>query len=55
MIMSKIHETGIAKNVATANLLITYISQLATLYQPSNPDIELATLKTIYQQAYDYT
>ncbi len=55
MIMSKIHETGIAKNVANANLLITYISQLATLYQPSNPAIELATLKTIYQQAYDYT
>lgn len=53
--MSKIYETGIAKNVANANLLITYVTQLATLYQPSNPDIELEVLKTLYQDASDYT
>jgi len=46
--MSKIYETGIAKNVANANLLITYVTQLGTLYQPSNPDIELLVLKTLY-------
>jgi len=53
MIMSKVSETGHAKNVANAKLIINYITQLGPLYQPSNTDIELAVLKNLHLTASD--
>jgi hypothetical protein len=53
MIMSQISETGHAKNTANAKLVINYITQLGTVYQPSNADIEVPVLKSLYQAAYD--
>jgi len=50
--MSKTYETGHAKNVANANLIISYITQLDTIYKPSNADIELDNLQTIYTAAF---
>lgn len=52
MIMTTTYETGHAKNVANANLIISYITQLATIYKPSNPDIDLPNLQTLYTTAF---
>lgn len=41
-------EKGHAKNIANANLLNTYIAQLGTLYNPSNPKLQLTNLQNIY-------
>ena len=42
--MASTSEKGHAKNIANANLLNTYIVQLATIYNPSNPKLLLANL-----------
>lgn len=46
-------EKGHAKNLANANLINSYITQLGTIYQPSNPEIELTNLLAIYSNAYE--
>ena len=45
-------EKGHAKNLANANLINTYITQLGATYQPSNPEIKLTNLQTIYSNAF---
>lgn len=51
--MAKLSETGHAKNTANAKLLINYIAQLGTQYNPSNADIQLPVLKSLHQTAED--
>jgi len=46
-------EKGHAKNLANANLINSYITQLGTTYQPSNPEIKLSNLQNIYSNAYE--
>lgn len=45
-------EKGHAKNLANANLINSYITLLGAAYQPSNSEIKLANLQTIYTNAY---
>lgn len=49
--MSSTSETGHAKNVANANLFNSYAASLGAIYKPSNPELELAKLQSIYTQA----
>jgi hypothetical protein len=49
--MASTSEKGHAKNIANANLLNTYIAELQSIYKPSNPDIQLAALQTLYNDA----
>lgn len=46
--MASTSESGHAKNLANANLLNTYILQLGATYNPSNPNLLLANLQSIY-------
>jgi sulfite reductase alpha subunit-like flavoprotein len=50
--MASSSEKGHAKNIANANLLNTYIVQLATIYNPSNPSLLLPNLQTIYTNSF---
>jgi hypothetical protein len=45
-------ETGHAKNIANANLLNTHIIALGATYNPSNSDLALPILQSIYTNAY---
>lgn len=45
-------EKGHAKNIANFKLLITFIIGLGSIYNPSNPEILLATLQAIYDDAF---
>jgi len=45
-------EKGHAKNIANFKLLITFITGLGSIYNPSNPEILLATLQAIYNDAF---
>lgn len=47
-------EKGHAKNIANANLLNTYIAQLGTLYNPSNPKLQLSNLQNIYTTSFSH-
>jgi hypothetical protein len=49
--MSKKNETGHAKNVANMKYLTTAVISLGTRYNPSNPDIYLANLLYMYENA----
>lgn len=49
--MASTSEKGHAKNIANANLFNTYITQMAGSYNPSNPQLALANLQTIYSTA----
>ena len=44
-------ETGHAKNIANLNLLISNISALGNIYNPSNSKIRLANLQNLYDTA----
>lgn len=46
--MASTSEKGHAKNIANANLLNTFIMQLGSSYNPSNPQLTLANLQTLY-------
>lgn len=46
--MASTFETGHAKNLANANLLITNINQLGALYNPTNPKLLLVNLQNRY-------
>jgi len=50
--MASTSEKGHAKNIANANLLNTYIIELGAIYNPSNPKLLLANLKTIYTNSF---
>ena len=50
--MSSTSETGHAKNLANANLLNTFIVDLGATYSPSNTNLLLANLQTIYTTAF---
>lgn len=50
--MASTSEKGHAKNVANANLLNTFISELGAVYNPSNPKLILANLQTIYTNSF---
>ena len=50
--MASTSEIGHAKNIANANLLNTYISDLGAVYNPSNPKLLLANLQTIYTNSF---
>lgn len=50
--MKSTSETGHAKNIANLNLLITNITALGTLYNPSNSKIKLANLQNLYDMAF---
>ncbi len=47
-------EKGNARNLANANRLNSYIAELGTLYNPSNPKLLLTNLQTIYSTAYSH-
>lgn len=49
--MASTSEKGHAKNIANANLLNTFIAELASNYNPSNQQLTLANLQTIYANA----
>lgn len=51
--MTSTSEIGHAKNLANLNLLNTNIIALASLYNPSNPQLELNNLQSIYTTAFD--
>lgn len=50
--MASTSETGHAKNIANANLVNTYITQLGVIYNPSNPNLLLANLQAIYTTSF---
>lgn len=50
--MASTSETGHAKNIANANLLNTFIIQLGVIYNPSNPNLLLSNLQSIYNASY---
>lgn len=50
--MASTSEKGHAKNIANANLLNTYIVQLASIYNPSNPKLLLPNLQSIYTTSF---
>lgn len=50
--MASTSEKGHAKNIANANLLNTYIIELGTVYNPSNPKLLLANLQSIYTNSF---
>lgn len=50
--MNSTSETGHARNVANANLFNSYAANLGAIYKPSNPELELAKLQTIYTKAF---
>ncbi len=41
-----------AKNVANAKLLNTHIAELSAIYNPSNPNLKLTNLQTIYTNSF---
>lgn len=45
-------EKGHARNLANGKLVNTYITQLGETYQPSNPQIKLSNLQTIYSNSF---
>lgn len=49
--MKSTSEKGHAKNVANFNLLITQIIEMETLYNPSNANLAVAQLQSIYNTA----
>lgn len=51
-IMASTSEKGHAKNIANANLLNTYVVQLASMYNPSNPNLLLPNLQNIYTTSF---
>ena len=52
--MASTSEKGHAKNIANANLLNTFIIELGTVYNPSNPKLLLANLQTIYSNSFSH-
>lgn len=50
--MASTSEKGHAKNIANANLLNTFVSELGAVYNPSNPKLLLANLQTIYTNSF---
>lgn len=50
--MASTSEKGHAKNIANANLLNTYIAQLGSIYNPSNPKLYLSNLQNIYTTSF---
>ena len=52
--MASTSEKGHARNIANANLLNTYIAQLGTLYNPSNPKLLLSNLQNIYTTSFSH-
>ncbi len=50
--MASTSEKGHAKNVANAKLLNTYINDLSTIYNPSNPNLKLTNLQNIHSNAF---
>lgn len=50
--MASTSEKGHAKNIANLKLLITNILGLGTRYNPSNPNIAIEVLQTIYDKAF---
>jgi len=50
--MSSNSEKGHAKNVANFKLLTTYITGLGAAYNPSNPEIEITQLESLYDNAF---
>jgi hypothetical protein len=50
--MASTSEKGHAKNIANANLLNTQIIALSTTYNPSNPNLKLSNLQSIYTNSF---
>jgi len=50
--MASTSEKGHAKNIANANLLNTHIEQLGSIYNPSNINLKLSNLQTIYNNSF---
>ena len=50
--MASSSEKGHAKNVANAKLLNTHIAELSAVYNPSNPNLKLTNLHTIYTNSF---
>jgi len=51
--MASTSEIGHAKNIANLNLLNTNIVALGSIYNPSNPKLEINNLQSIYTTAFD--
>ncbi len=49
--MASTSETGHAKNVANLETMISYCTGYGTTYKPSNPEIALAALTTLYNDS----
>jgi hypothetical protein len=50
--MASTSEKGHAKNIANANLLNSFITELGNTYNPSNPNLKLSNLQTIYNNSF---
>ena len=51
--MASTTEKGHAKNIANLNLLNTNIIALGSIYNPSNPNLKVANLQTLYTNAFN--
>ena len=51
---TSVSEKGHAKNIANAKLLNTYIAQVGTLYNPSNPQLLPTNLQTLYTNSFNH-
>lgn len=50
--MASTSEVGHAKNIANANQLIAYITEISDDYNPTNPKIQLTNLQALYNVAF---
>lgn len=51
--MASTSEVGHAKNIANLNVLNSYIAALGTIYNPSNPKLQLVNLQNLYTAALE--
>lgn len=51
--MSSNSEVGHAKNIANLHLLNTHITDLGPIYNPSNPDLLLTKMQSIYTASFE--